>query len=50
MANPPDRTMLSHLVDSYDRISEESLGLGDPEFHEIEDRLFDAIVDSPIEP
>src|SRR5271165_6767207 len=30
----------------YDRISEESLGMGDPEFHEIEDQLFDAIVDS----
>ena len=27
-------------------ISEESLGMGDPEFHEIEDQLFDAIVDS----
>ncbi len=24
-------------------ISEESLGMGDPEFHEIEDQLFDAI-------
>jgi len=34
-------------VDAYDRISEESLGMGDPEFHEIEDQLFDAIVDSP---
>jgi hypothetical protein len=34
------------LVDAYDRISEESLGMGDPEFHEIEDQLFDAIVDS----
>ena len=47
MAKPPDRAMLSRLVDAYDEISEESLGLGDPEFHEIEDRLFDAIVDSP---
>jgi hypothetical protein len=35
------------LVDAYDEISEESLGMGDPEFHEIEDQLFDAIVDSP---
>ena len=31
------RAMLSRLVDAYDRISEESLGIGDPEFHEIED-------------
>ena len=46
MAKTPDRAMLSRLVDAYDRISEESLGLGDPEFHEIEDQLFDAIVDS----
>ena len=46
MAKPTDRTMLSRLVDAYDRISEESLGMGDPEFHEIEDQLFDAIVDS----
>jgi hypothetical protein len=47
MPKPTDRTMLSRLVDAYDRISEESLGMGDPEFHEIEDQLFDAIVDSP---
>jgi hypothetical protein len=47
MAKPTDRTMLSRLVDAYDRIEEESLGMGDPEFHEIEDQLFDAIVDSP---
>ena len=46
MPKPPDRAMLSRLVDAYDRISEESLGMGDPEFHEIEDQLFDAIVDS----
>ena len=39
--------MLSRLVDEYDQIAEESLGMGDPEFHEIEDQLFDAIVDSP---
>ena len=39
--------MLSRLVDEYDRIAEESLGMGDPEFHEIEDQLFEAIVDSP---
>jgi len=47
MAKTPDRAMLSRLVDACDRISEESLGMGDPEFHEIEDQLFDAIVDSP---
>ncbi len=39
--------MLSRLVDAYDRISEESLSMGDTEFHEIEDQLFDAIIDSP---
>ena len=47
MAKTPDRAKLSRLVDAYDRISEESLGVGDPEFHKIEDQLFDAIVDSP---
>jgi len=46
MARNPDRAMLSRLVDAYDRISEESLGMGDPEFHEIEEQLFDAIDDS----
>ena len=47
MPKPTDRAMLSRLVDAYDRISEESLSMGDTEFHEIEDQLFDAIVDSP---
>jgi hypothetical protein len=47
MPKTPDRTMLSRLVDAYDRISEESLGIGDPEFHDIEDQLYDAIVESP---
>ena len=46
MPNPPDRAMLSRLVDAYDQIAEESLGMGDPDFHEIEDQLFDAIDDS----
>ena len=46
MPKPTDRAMLFRLVDAYDRISEESLGMGDPDFHEIEDQLFDAIVDS----
>ena len=46
MAKPPDRAMLSRLVDDYDQIAEESLGMGDPDFHEIEDQLFDAIDDS----
>jgi hypothetical protein len=41
MPKTPDRTMLSRLVDAYDRISEESLGMGDPEFHEIEDQNLD---------
>jgi hypothetical protein len=47
MPKTPDRAMLSQLVEAYDEISEESLGMGDPEFHEIEGRLFDAIIDSP---
>ena len=46
MPKTPDRTMLSRLVDAYDRIAEESLGMGDPEFHEIEDQLYEAIVES----
>jgi hypothetical protein len=47
MPETPDRAMLSRLVDTYDRIAEESLGFGDREFHEIEDRLYEAIVDTP---
>jgi hypothetical protein len=47
MPKTPDRTMLSRLVDAYDRIAEDSLGMGDPEFHEIEDQLYEAIVESP---
>jgi hypothetical protein len=46
MAKPPDRAMLSGLVDAYNRIAEESLGMGDPEFHEIEAQLFEAIDDA----
>jgi hypothetical protein len=34
-------------MDAYDRISEESQGTGDPEFHEMEDQLYEAIVESP---
>jgi hypothetical protein len=47
MPKMPDRSMLSILVDAYDRISEESLGMGDPEFHEVEVQLYEAIVESP---
>jgi hypothetical protein len=47
MPKTPDRAMLSRLVDEYDQIAEESLGMGDPEFHEIEDRLYEAILDTP---
>ncbi len=47
MAKTADRAKLSRLVNAYDRISEESLGMGDPEFHEIEEQLFDAVVESP---
>jgi hypothetical protein len=43
MSGQADRTMPSRLVDAYDRIPEVSLGMVDPEFHEIEDQLFDAI-------
>ena len=46
MAKTPDRALLSRLVDAYDRIAEQSLGMGDHEFHEIEERLYDAIADS----
>ena len=46
MAEPPDRAMLSRLVETHDRIAEESLGMGDLEFHEVEDQLFEAIDDS----
>jgi hypothetical protein len=46
MSRSSDRAFLSRLVDAYDQIAEESLGMGDPEFHEIEDQLFDAIDDS----
>jgi len=46
MAKTSDRAMLSRLVDAYDQIEEESLGVGDPDFHEIEEQLFDAIDDS----
>jgi hypothetical protein len=45
MAKSGDRAELSRLVDEYDQIAAESLGMGDPEFHEIEEQLFDAIVD-----
>ena len=47
IAKTPDRAMLSRLVDAYNRIEEESLGLGDPEFHEIEAQRYEAIVESP---
>ena len=46
MSKAPDRSMLSRLVDDYDSIAEESLGMGDPDFHAIEGQLFDAIDDS----
>jgi hypothetical protein len=42
-----DRTALSRLVDAYDRISEESHGMGDCELHEMEDQPYEAIVESP---
>jgi len=33
MAMTADRAMLTRWVDAYDRIAEESLGMGDPESH-----------------
>ena len=33
MSGQADRAILSRLVVDYDRILEDSLGLGDPEFH-----------------
>ena len=47
MPKSPDRTMLSRLVDAYDRVSEKSFGMGDPKLHEMEDQLYEAIVKSP---
>ncbi len=47
MPNTPDRSMLSRLVDAYDRVSEESFGMGDPKLHKMEDQLYEAIVKSP---
>lgn len=47
MPKIPDRRILSDFVDAYDRIFDESLGMGDPEFHEMEDELREAIVESP---
>jgi hypothetical protein len=47
MDKAADRAKLFRLVDAYDRISEESLGMGDPDFHEIEDQLYKTIVESP---
>jgi hypothetical protein len=46
MSKAPDRSFLSRLVDDYDSVAEDSLGMGDPDFHEIEGQLFDAIDDS----
>jgi hypothetical protein len=43
MTNTPDRAPLSGLVDAYDRIAEESPGMGDPESHEFEAQHFEAI-------
>src|SRR4051794_1809591 len=46
MADIHDRALLAGLVDAYDRIAEDSLGMGDPEFHEVEAQLFEAIDDA----
>jgi hypothetical protein len=45
MGKTPDRVILSLLVHAYDRTSEESLGMGVPDFHEIDEQLLDAIDD-----
>jgi hypothetical protein len=46
MDKVPDRALLTRLVDAYEQIAEESLGMGDPEIHEVEEQLFDAIDES----
>ena len=46
MANNPDRAPIARLVIAYGRIAEESPGMGDPDSHEVEDQLFDAIADA----
>jgi hypothetical protein len=46
LAKPLNRAMLSRLVETYDRIAEESLGMGDPDFIEAGEELYNAIVDS----
>ncbi len=46
MSRSPDRALPSRLVDTYDRIAEVNLGMGDPVSHEAEGRLFDGIADS----
>ena len=46
IAKTADREVLSRLVDASDRTAEDSLSMGDPEVHLIEEQLFDAIVDS----
>jgi hypothetical protein len=45
-----DRAFLSRVVDDHDRIAEESLGIGAPDFHEIEEKLYNAIVETPYRP
>jgi hypothetical protein len=46
MDKSADRARLARLLEAYVQIEEESLGMGDPEFHEIQDELFNAIDDS----
>jgi hypothetical protein len=48
MAKTPDRAMLSRLVDVYDSFAEESdlPSVGDPDFIEADEELYNAIVDS----
>ena len=46
MAHSPDRAKLSLLIDAYDRLAEESDGMGDLDFIEVVDQLFEAINDS----
>jgi hypothetical protein len=48
MAKTPDRAMLSHLVDVYDSFAEadDLPAVGDPDFIEAGEELYNAIVDS----
>jgi hypothetical protein len=47
MPGQADRALLARLVEAYDRIAEHSFGLGDRELYEMEEKLYNAIIDTP---